>query len=190
MTLDGIIESLLSAMDAAEELRERSFRDSREIIRESKKAINSIHRGQDPEPFLRECRRRNDEMLAYLGDAASQRGAVEDAMMELAEAFLLDAIINDAVLPSPETLNVSDRAWILGLADVPGELRRRCLDLLRDGEVDSADAILRRMEEVHEALMRFDHPDAVLPMRRKQDVSRSVVERTRGDVANAMVSRR
>ncbi len=190
MTLEGIITPLVAAMDAAEELRERSFRDSREIIRESKKAINSIHRGQDPAPFLEECRRRNDGMLAYLGDAASQRGAVEDAMMELAEAFLLDAILNDAPLPDPEALNISDRAWIMGLADVPGELRRRCLDLLRDGRVDDADAILQRMEDVHEALMRFDHPDAVLPVRRKQDVSRSVVERTRGDVANALVSRR
>ncbi len=187
--IEEIIEALVTAMDAAEELRERSFRDSREIIRVSKKAINSIHRDQDPAPFLKECRIRNDDMLSYLGDA-TQRGAVEDAMMELAEAFLLDAILNDEPLPDPTALNVSDRAWILGLADVPGELRRRCLDLLRDGRVDEADGILEKMETVHEALMRFDHPDAVLPVRRKQDVSRSVVERTRGDVASALVSRR
>lgn len=187
MHLEHLIDEALQEMDSSEGLRERSFRDAREIIRESKRAIQAMHRNEDALPHLEECRRLQKGMLSYLDQ--EPRGAVEDAMMELSEAFLLHALLDDAELPSAADLEVSTRAWLLGLADVPGEMRRRCLDLLRSGDVVEAELLLKKMEQVHDALMRFDHPDAVLPIRRKQDVSRSVVERTRGDVTAAMVRR-
>lgn len=186
-----LIDRLAESMDDAEALREKALKDSRLVTRESKRAVQAIHRGEGPAAHLNEGKRVLDNMSSYLpeGLRTLKGGPVEDAMMELAEAFLLSSLLTGEAPPSPEELGISERGWILGLGDLPGELRRRALDKLRVGELDEADSMLSMMEEVHEALMRFDHPDAVLPLRRKQDVSRSVLERTRGDVAGAMARR-
>jgi translin len=42
------------------------------------------------------------------------------------------------------------------------------------------------MEDMFLVIMRFDYPDALIPIRRKQDVARSLVEKTRGDIAVAV----
>ena len=41
------------------------------------------------------------------------------------------------------------------------------------------------MEDIYTALMRFDYPDAIVAVRRKQDIARSLLEKTRGEVAVA-----
>ena len=43
------------------------------------------------------------------------------------------------------------------------------------------------MENIHAVLMDFDYPDAITRgLRRKTDVSRALIEKTRGDVVNAI----
>jgi translin len=43
------------------------------------------------------------------------------------------------------------------------------------------------MENIHAILMDFDYPDAITKgLRRKTDVSRALIEKTRGDVVNAI----
>ena len=43
------------------------------------------------------------------------------------------------------------------------------------------------MEEIHSLLMLFDYPDAFTRgLRRKSDLARSMLERTRGDLTNAL----
>jgi translin len=46
------------------------------------------------------------------------------------------------------------------------------------------------MEEVFSALLQFEYPSALVEVRRKADVARSLVERTRGEVAVAIVGAR
>ena len=77
-------------------------------------------------------------------------------------------------------------AYVLGLADVIGELRRFALERLREGKADEASRYLDMMEELFLVIMRFDFPDAIIPIRRKQDVARSLLEKTRGEVAVAL----
>jgi translin len=43
------------------------------------------------------------------------------------------------------------------------------------------------MEEIYHLLMLFDYPDAITRgLRRKSDLARSMLERTRGDLTNAI----
>ncbi|MEM3012075.1 MAG: hypothetical protein QW084_01770, partial [Candidatus Hadarchaeales archaeon] len=68
-------------------------------------------------------------------------------------------------------------------ADASGELRRAVLDCLRRGEFRPAEELFSLMEKIYELLVEFDYPDAVLPgMKRKQDVVRGLIERTRGEL--------
>ncbi|AGF96809.1 translin family protein [Methanosarcina mazei Tuc01] len=68
-----------------------------------------------------------------------------------------------------------------------GELRRHILDLIRAEAFEKAEVFLGIMENIHATLMEFDYPDAITGgLRRKTDVSRSLIEKTRGDVVNSI----
>ena len=78
----------------------------------------------------------------------------------------------------------------MGMADTIGELRRIVLTHLMESDADTAKELFSVMEIMCEGLMMFDVPDAILPIRRKQDVARGVVEKTRSDLLNAKMSYR
>jgi translin len=70
-----------------------------------------------------------------------------------------------------------------GLAEVSGELRRRCLDLLRQGYSQETERLLTCMDDIYGVLVTLDYPDAITNgLRRQTDLVRGIVERTRGDL--------
>jgi translin len=76
---------------------------------------------------------------------------------------------------------------VLGLADVIGELRRRALDALREGNVSKGEECLQLMDEIYIELMAMDESYMlVVGLRRKCDVARKIIEITRGDVTQEM----
>ena len=113
-------------------------------------------------------------------------GYTQDALKELAEAHITYALINRQALPKPEDLGVEDAAYLNGLGEAVGELRRHALDLVRKGQVSRAEEILQNMDEVYAQLTTVDFPDAVTRgLRRTTDMVRGVLERTRGDLTTA-----
>jgi len=190
--LTDIVASVNERMDSLEALRERSLAASRSIIRGTKKAIHAIHSREDHETVLKDTVSGFNELYASICDEPEIlfSGPVCDAMMELAEACVLSSVVLKKDVPSFTSLNITPQAWVLGLADCLGEMRRILLDRLMNDDIDGAREMFAEMEIVHEAVMSFDVPDAILPIRRKQDVARSVMERTRTDTANAVIMRR
>ena len=153
--------------------------------------IKRVHRGEMDEAraSLRETAQLNAQMTAAV--AASPEigygGFVADATREYAEAAIVLALIADDDLPGPDDLEVNPVAWLNGLADVAGELRRHVLDLIRQAEVDEAEAFLGAMDEIYQTIMSFDYPNAVTyGLRGRSDAVRGMVERTRGDLTNAL----
>jgi translin len=70
-----------------------------------------------------------------------------------------------------------------GLAETNGELRRRCLDILRHGYSEEAERLLAFMDDIYAILVTMDYADAITDgLRRLTDVARSINERTRGDL--------
>jgi translin len=105
----------------------------------------------------------------------------------LAEAHLTRAIILEEPLPSPESLNVECAAYLNGLAEAAGELRRFALDALRRGDVPQAETILGYMDDIYSMLVTVDFPSAITGnLKRSTDMVRGVLERTRGDVTTAV----
>ena len=77
--------------------------------------------------------------------------------------------------------------YLLGLGDVIGELRRFALDALRFNKIEEMQRMLSLMEKIYSELVFFDYPKAIVPgLRRKTDIGRSLVEKTRGDAATAI----
>jgi len=190
--LDAIASRIQARLDEKDTVREIAIKSSRAIIRISGSVIHSIHKGEDVEEMMSEALDEAQRLRGLLLEHPEilNSGLVEDGMQELSEAAILLSIYRNDDLPSPEELDVPYTAYLLGLADSIGELRRFALEALRAGETERATHYLEMMEEFFQVIMRFDYPDALVSIRRKQDIARSLLEKTRGEVAVAVSSRR
>lgn len=184
---DDLIGEIESRLDEKDEVRELTIKSSRTIARLSGSAIQGMHRSQDVSAQLQDTREEVFKLKSLLEDHPDlyHSGFVENAMQEACEAFLVHAILEADALPSPKELGITDTSYLLGLGDVVGELRRFALEHLRRGEIQRASGFLEQMERILDALMRFDYPTALVALKRKQDVARSLIEKTRGEVAVA-----
>ncbi|WP_457619607.1 hypothetical protein [Methanopyrus sp.] len=184
------IEDIRGELDALDEARDEAQVVLRDLHKLSSEAVYEVHRGN-----LEEARRRLDEAAELvsklhdlLGDFPEllRTGFAENHLQEYAEAEILYSIVKDLRAPSPEEINVSPRAYLLGLLDAVGELRRIVVDALREGDLDRAEEFLGIMEEIYSLTMTFDYPRSVVPnLKRKQDVARSLLEKTRSEVTIA-----
>jgi translin len=189
--LRAIIDRINQAFEAKSAVRDAAITRSRELIRHCANSIRATQRGDDAEAqaLLQTARQVAAEIVA-----AAQRypdlyhaGYTQDALKELAEAHITRAVILAEPLPTPESLQVENAAYLNGLAEAAGELRRFALDALRRGDVPLAERILGEMDEIYSALTTVDFPDAITGgLRRNTDMVRGVLERTRGDVTTAV----
>lgn len=190
--MKGLSESLVSAAErfaATEKHREIAIRSSREITRSSKRIIHSIHDGESDINEMKNISELVRNLVLEIKEEPSllYTGPASDALGEYAEAMILNKILVDGSVPSYEDLGIDERSWALGLADIVGELRRIVLKNLMNGNVEKAVDVYELMEDVTDGILMFDVPDAIVPMRRKQDIARGVMERTRSDIATAVV---
>lgn len=185
--LPDIIGEIESRLDEKDEVRELALKSSRAIARLSSQAIHGLHKGEDSGGPLREAREEAMKLKSVLEDHPDlyHAGFVENALQELAEASIVHAIAKGGPLPTPREAGATDAAYLLGLGDVVGELRRFALEALRRGDVAGAADHLKTMEDIFDALVRFDYPSALVALKRKQDVARSLIEKTRGEIAVA-----
>jgi predicted translin family RNA/ssDNA-binding protein len=73
---------------------------------------------------------------------------------------------------------------------VVGELRRKSLDSILVGSAEEANKYLKLMENIYDAIIKFDYPSSLVPIKRKQDQVRGIIEKTRGELAVASCERR
>ncbi|HEY77018.1 MAG TPA: haloacid dehalogenase [Thermoflexia bacterium] len=189
--MERIVEEVRTDFVARDEAREQALRRSRELTRLCATAIRATHRGdrEDAAELLAQADQVAAEMMKGLVPYPDllYAGYTQDGLKELAEAHLMVALLDRRPLPSPSDLGIPPSTYLNGLCEAASELRRRCLDLLRHGETAEAERLLETMDTVYDALMTFDFPDGVTGgLRRRVDQLRGVLERTRGDVTQAL----
>ncbi len=114
---------------------------------------------------------------------------VSAAREEYVEASIIRGLKTSGEFPAPEDLGVPINTYVMGLGDVPGELRRQALDALRVGDVDLAESRLVLMERIYLSLVSMEEAPFLRGLRRKLDVARGVIERTRSELT-AEIGRR
>ncbi|MDH3364655.1 MAG: translin family protein [Thermoplasmata archaeon] len=190
--LDAAIEKIEAELDEKDQVREIALKSSRAVVRLSGSALKDMHRGQKATEKLSELKDEVSRLSSLLGDHPDlvRTGYVESAFQEYAEVGIVLSLIENDDVPLPEDLGIGSVPYLLALGDTVGELRRFALEELRRGNTDKANHFLDRMEDIYHALVRFDYPDAIAAVKHKQDVARSLLEKTRGDVAVATNARR
>lgn len=167
--------------------RDNALTKARSLTRHSANTIRAIHRGETAEAQtqLNEGRKLFEELRETLQVYPDlyYAGYTQDAIKELCEATLTCAFIEGNPIPTPEELGVPTATYLRGMAETPGELRRRCMDILRMGYSDEAERLLGLMDDIYSILITMDYPDAVTNgLRRQTDLLRGIVERTRADL--------
>lgn len=185
--IENIAERIRVSFEKRTQARDRALAQTRTLIRHCSHAIRAIHR--DEQDIARENLQQAKELVSLLQSELGQYGDLyhagytQDALKEFAEASILYSLVLFDQLPDPESLNVGEATYLQGLAEVAGELRRRCLDNLRHGDPLQAEKLLDYMDEIYAILITMDYPDAITGgLRRLTDIVRGVTERTRGDL--------
>ncbi|HEU0074965.1 MAG TPA: haloacid dehalogenase [Dehalococcoidia bacterium] len=193
--IEALAEAASQEFAAKNVAREAGLGRCRDAIRNSANSIRAVHRGD-----FETARTLADKAGTLLAEAKQalldhpdikHAGFVHDSEKEYAEARMTYAFIAGAKkLPTREELDVGLAAYLNGLAEAVGELRRYLLDILRAGEVERCEECLTVMDEVYGILVTFDYPDAMTGgLRRTTDNVRGILERTRGDLSLAVRQR-
>jgi translin len=192
--LDNIIKKIDKHINEKDQIREQALRTSREVIINCRKAIQALHRTKkaDAQELIQQASHEMHTLHTITKDFPDiyHAGYIQNAEQEYVEANCLLNILNDEDLPDPDTLNISYGGYLLGLCDVVGELRRGALDSILEGNPDRANEYLEYMDSIYEAIMSFDYPSGLIPIKKKQDMVRNLIEKTRGELAVASCERR
>ena len=178
-SLDRISKSLSKTQDD----REFLLRNTRKIIILCSRSIISIHKG-DSTSAKTHLKRAGILLDKYRKKATGDlRRYMVTPEQEYVEAACLISIVDRKQIPSDKKLKVMPEAYVLGLLDCVGELKRMVFDKIRIGDIEEATRVFDVMENMYLHLYPFSMYDKVIKeARRKTDVDRILVDDARGTV--------
>lgn len=193
--LDTIMETVRADFTSKNAAREKALPLCREAVRLSANSIRAVHRHELDK--ARELAAKARAQLKTARDSLRDHpdiynaGFVHDGQKEYAEAEITLAMVEGGSLPSPADLEVENAAYLNGMGEAIGELRRHLLDTLRTGDIDKCEQWLSAMDEMYSVMVTVDYPDAMTGgLRRTTDNVRGILERTRGDFTMSVQQRR
>ena len=189
--LESIADQIRLSFSARDAAREKVLPRCRESIRHCSQAIRAIHRQEfnQAKKLLGSARKILDEVSQFIADYSelSYTGFVRDAQKEFAEGSITLALVTGNKLPGPDELNTDAAAYLNGLGEAVGEIRRYLLDGMRRGDLSRGEELLAAMDDIYSVLVTMDFPDAITGgLRRTTDVVRGILEKTRSDLTLVM----
>ncbi len=152
------------------------IREERAIVRLCSHSIKETQKGnlEEAKKLAGDARKKMD-LLPPL----PCRGRIVE--QEYAEAIAFIAVLEGQTIPGHKEIGVRPEAYLLGLLDCVGELKRVVFESLRHGDRAKAETYFAKMEEIYEGVGRLHFSSALVSeLRRKQDVARIQVEDARG----------
>lgn len=190
-----IADQIESKLIQQDNIREELLRLSREVIRLSGQSIENFHRSKNKkskeklvqaESKLKKIKEYIDREFQY-----NQISIINVAMQEYTEARLFYELINNQKLLTVEELDIPEQAYLLGIADLIGEIRRYILERLVEGNLEEAKKLYEIMKELYGTILQVEYgKNLISDFRRKKDTARVLVERTLSDLFVATQSRK
>jgi len=189
--LVSIVEQIRLSFSAKDAAREKALPLCRDIIRHCSQAIRAVHRQEFDQAteLLKSARNLliEAEQSVVAHSELSNTGFIRDAQKEFAEGSIILALVTGKRLPDPVELGIEAAAYLNGLGEAVGELRRYLLDSIRRGDLSRGEELLLAMDDIYSVLVTMDFPDAITGgLRRTTDMVRGVLERTRSDLTLVM----
>jgi len=189
--LDSIANQIRQSFSAKDAAREKALPLCREAIRHCSNAIRAVHRQEfdQAKELLQSARNliKEVEQTVSMHSELSNTGFIRDAKKEFAEGSITLALATKKQPPDPDELGVDPAAYLNGLGEAAGELRRYLLDSMRRGDLSRGEELLSAMDDIYSILVTMDFPDAITGgLRRTTDIVRSILEKTRSDLTLVM----
>ena len=174
------LKSIHDELQSIESRREHLIKESRDIVILCSQSIISLHQGNTQESQLKLDKAKNlylslktvaqDDLLRYLSMSEQ----------ELVEANLLMNIVKNESLLGIDDIGVSSQAYLFGILDCIGEIKRMVYDMVRYGKYDKAESLFIVMQEIYSAIYPFSIYDNIINgIRKKLDLSKILIENTR-----------
>jgi len=185
--LDSIAEQIRQSFSAKDAAREKVLPLCREVIRYCSNAIRAVHRQEfdQAKELLQSARNLLNQLEQTVADYSelSATGFIKDAQKEFAEGSVTLALVTGNQPPTPDELGVDFTAYLNGLGEAVGELRRYLLDSMRKGDLSRGEELLSAMDDIYNILVTMDFPDAITGgLRHTTDRVRGILEKTRADL--------
>ena len=185
--LDSIADQIRLSFSAKDTAREKVLPLCREVIRYCSNAIRAVHRQEfdQAKGLLQSARNLLNQAEQAIADYSelSSTGFIRDAQKEFAEGSITLALVTGNQPPTPNELGIDFTAYLNGLGEAVGELRRYLLDSMRKGDLSRGDELLSAMDDIYNILVTMDFPDAITGgLRHTTDRVRGILEKTRSDL--------
>ncbi|HUK80989.1 MAG TPA: hypothetical protein VLU91_10090 [Nitrososphaerales archaeon] len=188
--MEGVKKSLKSmeaSFSGQLERRDRVLKESRDVISACSRAIINVHTGKMKDAEKEHATAKSLLISLKRASGTSTSRYLVSPEAEFVEASAVVALSMGREVPSMESLGASPEAYLLGLLDTVGELKRLVLDSILQRKLAEARRYFGVMEELYSLcspLAVYDH--VVNGARRKIDVARMLLEDTRGLLAEEM----
>jgi translin len=184
VSFDNVQESLnlfSNQMKKLEINRETLIKETREVISLCSKSIILLHSNKILEAGA--LLEKSSLLIKKLKDHVifDLDRYLWPAEQEYVEAFILKEIMDrKPMLSSYDSMNVSLNAYVTGLLDCIGEIKRMIYDCLRKNNIDFSSSLFEIMQSIYDLIYPFSIYDNIVPgIRKKLDVSKRIIEDVR-----------
>ena len=176
------MKSLMPKFDEMERRQDSVLMLTRETIRLCARAIREVHTGE------------KDALLISLGELEAKVNELKtvdhgfehislQCYQEYAEIKCFLSISEQQDLPTHDELGISPQAYLAGVADCVGEMKRALQISLKNGDYAKAEYYFTRMNDIYDNLMLLKYSSSLIgPLKQKQDMVRSSVEHARSEM--------
>ena len=174
------LKSINDELQLIENRREQLIKESRDIIILCSQSIISLHQGHIQESQLKLDKAKD---LYFSLKTLAQTDLLRYLSMseqELVECSLLMSIVKNEALPGLDEIGVSSQAYLFGILDCIGEIKRMVYDMVRLDRYDQAEYLFTVMQEIYSEIYPFSIYDNIVNgIRKKLDICKILIENTR-----------
>lgn len=180
--LETSVKAIVDKLADREKRQDEVIPLARQVVRDCANCIKTIHASEkDNAKACLAAAAKGLQQLKGMSDGIESTGAI--APQEYVEALCLMAVFEHKALPTLEEAGVDELAYLNGIADCVGELRRELQLSLRRGDHAEAERYYDVMDAVYENLMTVRFSSSLVgSLKRKQDVARGQLEQARSEL--------
>ncbi|MEM1986029.1 MAG: hypothetical protein QXE05_02240 [Nitrososphaeria archaeon] len=170
---------LLKNLEDLDLQREYAYKESRQILISFPKLFVLLHEEKytEAKKFLRQLEIRIKKLKSEI--IPRWQKYLLQVEIEYVEAYAYLSLLQEGRVPSQKDIGVEVDAYLLGLLDCIGELRRTVYDNINKKNYDKAVLCFNYMKSILEKIFPLSYFDNVVPnLRHKVDLARKLIEET------------
>lgn len=174
------LKSINDELHSTENRREQLIKESRDVIILCSQSIISLHQGHIQESQLKLDKAKDLYLSLKTLAQVDLLRYLSMSEQELVESSLLMSIVKNETLPGLDEIGVSSQAYLFGILDCIGEIKRMVYDMVRLGRYEQAESLFRIMQEIYSDIYPFSIYDNIVSgIRKKLDICKILIENTR-----------